>query len=132
MPTLGIFVSSFRDKDQLTASGWWTAFSSSERNEAGRPAVSIMKQEGPLYVISGNVLEGKEVLSTPTAPRPSRRAPTRRARADLGDGIKLTINSDGAYRYTSTAPFTDDNTGRRVYLAVATPPASRWSTIATF
>lgn len=124
MPTLGIFVSSFRDKDQLAVSGWWTAFSSSERNEAGRLAgLDKMKQEGPLYVISGNVLEGKggtvkafgTKAVTPRAYKPD-------AEADLGDGIKLTINSDGSYRYTSTAPFTEDNTSRRIYLAVATPP----------
>lgn len=124
MPTLGIFVSSFRDKDQLTVSGWWTAFSSSERNEAGRlGGLDLMKQEGPLYVISGNVLEGKggavNAFGTKAVAPRAYKAGTE---ADLGDGIKLTINSDGAYRYTSTAPFTDDNTGRRVYLAVATPP----------
>ncbi len=124
MPTLGIFVSSFRDKDQLTVSGWWTAFSSSERNEAGRlGGLDAMKQEGPLYVISGNVLEGKggavNAFGTKAVAPRAYKAGTE---ADLGDGIKLTINSDGAYRYTSTAPFTDDNTGRRVYLAVATPP----------
>ena len=124
MPTLGIFVSSFRDKDQLTVSGWWTAFSSSERNEAGRlGGLDLMKQEGPLYVISGNVLEGKggavNAFGTKAVAPRAYKAGTE---VDLGDGIKLTINSDGAYRYTSTAPFTDDNTGRRVYLAVATPP----------
>ena len=124
MPTLGIFVSSFRDKDQLTVSGWWTAFSSSERNEAGRlGGLDLMKQEGPLYVISGNVLEGKggavNAFGTKAVAPRAYKAGTE---ADLGDGIKLTINSDGAYRYTSTAPFTEDNTGRRVYLAVATPP----------
>lgn len=124
MPTLGIFVSSFRDKDQLTVSGWWTAFSSSERNEAGRlGGLDLMKQEGPIYVISGNVLEGKggavNAFGTKAVAPRAYKAGTE---ADLGDGIKLTINSDGAYRYTSAAPFTDDNTGRRVYLAVATPP----------
>ncbi len=124
MPTLGIFVSSFRDKDQLTVSGWWTAFSSSERNEAGRlGGLDAMKQDGPLYVISGNVLEGKggavNAFGTKAVAPRAYKAGTE---ADLGDGIKLTINSDGAYRYTSAAPFTDDNTGRRVYLAVATPP----------
>ncbi len=29
IPTLGILVSSLRDKDQIIASGWWNAFSSS-------------------------------------------------------------------------------------------------------
>ncbi|MET3613945.1 alpha-glucoside transport system permease protein [Rhizobium aquaticum] len=124
MPTLGIFVSSFRDKDQLTVSGWWTAFSSSERNEPGRLAgLDKMKQEGPLYVISGNVLEGRggavNAFGTKAVAPRAYKAGTE---ADLGDGIKLAINSDGTYRYTSTAPFTEDNTGRRVYLAVATPP----------
>jgi len=124
MPTLGIFVSSFRDKDQLAVSGWWTAFSSSERNGAGRlGGLDLMKQEGPLYVIAGNVLDGKggqvNAFGTKAVAPRAYKAGTE---ADLGDGTKLTINSDGAYRYTSTAPFTEDNTGRRVYLAVATPP----------
>ncbi|HZG30684.1 MAG TPA: carbohydrate ABC transporter permease [Ensifer sp.] len=124
MPTLGIFVSSFRDKDQLTVSGWWTAFSSSERNEAGRlGGLDLMKQEGPLYVIAGNVLEGKggtvKAFGTRAVAPRAYKAGTE---ADLDDGIKLTINSDGSYRYTSTAPFTEDNTDRRIYLAVATPP----------
>lgn len=124
LPTFGILVSSFRDKDQLAVSGWWTAFSSAERNEAGRlGGLDLMKQEGPLYVISGNVLAGKagEINAFGTkavAPRAYKAG----TEADLGDGIKLIVNGDGSYRYTSSAPFTEDNTGRRVYLAVATPP----------
>ena len=124
MPTLGILVSSFRDKNQLAVSGWWTAFSSAERNEASRlGGLDLMKQDGPLYVISGNVLDGKPgsiVAFGVKAVAP--RAYDAGTEADLGDGIKLTINKDGSYRYTNTVAFTEDDTDRRVYLAVATPP----------
>jgi alpha-glucoside transport system permease protein len=124
MPTLGILVSSFRDKDQLAVSGWWTAFSSAERNEAGRLAgLDKMAKDGPLYVIAGNVLDGKSgsivafgvKAIAPTAYKAG-------TEAELDDGIKLTINTDGSYRYTNAVPFTEDNAGRRVYLAVATAP----------
>lgn len=58
LPTLGILVSSLRDKDQITVSGWWTAFSSSEQTAAVRLAdASVQKQDGSRYVISGNVFE---------------------------------------------------------------------------
>ena len=41
IPTLGILVSSLRDKDQIIASGWWNSFASSSQTEAGRlPAAS--------------------------------------------------------------------------------------------
>ena len=121
MPTLGIFVSSFRDKNQLAVSGWWTAFSSAEAGRLGD--LDKMVQDGSVYVISGNVLDGKpgKVVAygvKSIAPR----AFTAGNEADMGDGLKLTINADGSYRYTSPQPFTQDNTGRRVYLAVATPP----------
>ena len=124
MPTLGILVSSFRDKDQLAVSGWWTAFSSAERNEAGRLGdLSAMKQDGNLYVIDGNLLEGKAGTVNAYGVRSvAPRAYEAGSEANLGDGLKLLVNKDGSYRYSSTSPFTEDNTGRRVYLAVATPP----------
>ncbi len=58
IPTLGILVTSIRDKGQITTSGWWTAFSSSSQTSAGRLGdPSTARQEGPNYVITGSVFE---------------------------------------------------------------------------
>ncbi len=60
IPTLGIFVSALRDKDQIVVSGWWTAFVGSTQTAAVRLGTpDQQKQEGTTYVISGNVLEGQ-------------------------------------------------------------------------
>ena len=36
IPTVGLFVSSLRDKDQLAITGWWTALSNTEISEFRR------------------------------------------------------------------------------------------------
>ena len=36
IPTVGLFVSSLRDKDQLAITGWWTALSTTEMSEFRR------------------------------------------------------------------------------------------------
>jgi len=56
IPTAGLFISSIRDKDQLSVSGWWTALSASEQRLVTR--IEIPKDqtmENGVYVIRGNV-----------------------------------------------------------------------------
>src|SRR5215510_7150211 len=59
IPTLGIFVTALRDKDQIAVSGWWTAFSGSSRTIAVRLAgPDKATQDGANFVIAGNVFDG--------------------------------------------------------------------------
>ncbi|NLS02424.1 carbohydrate ABC transporter permease [Rhizobium sp. P32RR-XVIII] len=125
IPTLGIFVSAVRDKNQIVVSGWWTAFAGSTRTVAGRVGTADQqKQEGPVYVISGNLLEGQEGrLLTAFGTRIQQPSAYKAGEtADLGESLSLQVNEDGTYRFVKSAPFTDDDAGRRVYLAVLTPP----------
>ena len=58
VPTVGLFVSSFRDKDQLAITGWWTALSTTERNEFRRTGTKDDQvQLGEIYIISGKFCE---------------------------------------------------------------------------
>jgi alpha-glucoside transport system permease protein len=125
VPTLGIFVSALRDKDQITVSGWWTAFAGSSQMSAARLGGADKQQpDGANFVISGSVFgngAGGTVRSFGVrvqAPSAYEAGTT----ADLGDGLSLQVNSDGSYRFAKNARFTDDDAGRRVYVSVATPP----------
>lgn len=124
VPTLGILVTSLRDKDQITVSGWWTAFSSSEQTEAIRlGSAADQKQNGNRYVIRGSVFgEGKggavasfgTRIQEPTAFEAGQSA-------DIGDGETLLVQPDGSYELSKPTAF-DGTRGKRVYISVETPP----------
>ena len=124
VPTLGILVTSIRDRDQITTSGWWTAFSSSSQTAAVRLAEpSAQRQEGASHVISGNVFEeGAPGTVKAFGVRVQEPAAYQAGEtADLGDGETLTVNEDGSYVHSSAMPF-EGSRGQRVYLTIATPP----------
>ena len=56
IPTLGILVTSLRDKDQIIASGWWTP-SPARSQTRGRPpsAASAQAEKDGKFVIEGNL-----------------------------------------------------------------------------
>ena len=69
LPTIGLFVSSFRDKDQLALTGWWTALFTAERSEFRRTGIQKDQVErNGKYVITGNLLEpgGKKIQTFST------------------------------------------------------------------
>ncbi|UWM76026.1 carbohydrate ABC transporter permease [Rhizobium sp. WSM4643] len=125
IPTLGIFVSALRDKDQIVVSGWWTAFVGSTQTLAVRLGTADQQQqEGAAFVISGNVLEGQTGRSVRAFGNRVQQPAAFKAgeTADLGDGETLQINSDGSYRYAKNVAFSPDERPRRIYASVSAPP----------
>lgn len=125
VPTLGIFVTALRDKDQITVSGWWTAFVGSSQTTAVRLAgADKQQQDGAGYVISGSVFGDAGSLGKVTAFGVKVQDPAAfkaGVPTDLGDGETLLINTDGGYKYSKTASFGDARP-RRIYVSVASPP----------
>ena len=56
-PSLGLFVSSFRTRDQITVSGWWTAFLATEQIQKLRAADpdDFRRADGDIFTVSGNL-----------------------------------------------------------------------------
>lgn len=55
VPTVGLLVSSFRDREQISESGWWAALFPVEQAYRVSPAADGASPEGDLYVLEGNL-----------------------------------------------------------------------------
>ena len=127
VPTLGILVTSLRDKDQIPTSGWWTALSSAERNlpaqRAGSPKDAV--EEDGKWVLEGNLLEGQGG-GTISAFGISSREPKAFAAGETAttrrDGA-LTVEADGTYRIVYDQQPTASR-GQRIFVTATIPPAA--------
>ncbi|MEN0040162.1 MAG: carbohydrate ABC transporter permease [Pseudomonadota bacterium] len=124
VPTLGILVSSLRDKDQLAISGWWTAASSSERNlpATRAPSPGEAVQDGDVWVLEGNIFDGAD--GRVEAFGISSRAPTAfepGASAELRRGGTLTVAEDGSWRIEYPEA-RDGGRGQRIFVTATEPP----------
>ncbi|PKF80311.1 alpha-glucoside ABC transporter permease [Vibrio sp. vnigr-6D03] len=124
LPTLGLLVSSVRDKDQLAISGWWTAMVTTERNEVvrtGKKGSAI--RDGDQYVIAGNLFEensGRTVDSWGERAKEIDKHQPGEA-VELKNGSVLTVMENGEYRWESNAPFTHKR-GKRIFHVANIPP----------
>ena len=121
IPTFGLLVSSFRDKDQLSSSGWWTALQNSERNNVVRTELPSEQSEvDGQFILDGNALE---TGTTVTAFGYNSRRPTEFTpgeTATLKNGNQLTVMADGQYTLSSDTPM-DGKRGQRIFIRAEEP-----------
>lgn len=124
-PTVGLLVSSVRDKDQLAVSGWWTALFDSERQQASRAGrASDQVQEDGAFVIKGNLLgddPGKQHIVTFGITNADVRTHPAGSTVAMRDGGDITVQTDGSYVWKSATEF-KHTSGPRIYFVVGSPP----------
>jgi alpha-glucoside transport system permease protein len=120
IPTVGLLVSSFRDRDQISATGWWLSPFPVEQNYQAKAPADDAKSDAGVNVITGNVFEsGKGTVSRFGG---KRAAPTEFKAGETAQLTKdrtLTVQSDGSYVYTSPAEIKRDPS---IYYAASSPP----------
>ncbi|MEJ6388884.1 carbohydrate ABC transporter permease [Gymnodinialimonas ulvae] len=128
IPTVGLFVSSFRDRDQISASGWWVAPFAVELSYRTRGDATPVEQDG-MFAIEGNIFTTEEVRDSFASGESSVSAFGLRGRepgafaagteAENRDGGIVRIDPDGSYVYTSPEPI---DGAPRLYFLAETPP----------
>ena len=124
-PSLGLFVSSFRTRDQITVSGWWTALFTTDKIQMLRAADpdDFRRADGDVFTVSGNLFgEGasKKIIYWGTKSRASDVYVPGDV-ADLGDGESITVQANGDYVWRGN----DDQLsgrGQRVFVTTRGPP----------
>ena len=122
VPTVGLLVSSFRDKDQLAITGWWTALSTSERSEFRRTGTKNdqVKQEGE-YIIKGNFLAASgTIIQTFSTSFKNLTEYNSGDTAEFKDGSLFTLHADGEYKWVSNSPFEHER-GKRIFYVAKVP-----------
>ena len=122
---LGLFVSSFRTRDQITVSGWWSAFLATEQIQVLRAddPDDFRRADGEVFTVSGNLF-GKGASKKITLWGTSSRAMDAYVPgevADLGEGESIIVQANGDYVWRGN----DDQLsgrGQRVFVTVRAPP----------
>ncbi len=123
-PTFGLLISSFRDKDHLAISGWWTSLMTTEANEIHRTKGKDgqIKEDG-FFVIRSNLFDnekGKKISSFGiTSKRINEFAIGETV--ILKDKSRITVYENGDYEWMSEKEFKKKR-GKRIFITATSPP----------
>ncbi len=125
IPTVGLLISSFRDRDAISVSGWWTALSSSSQVVMARaPAPDEAVEEDGVWVVRGNVFDGQGGTLSAfgiTSKNPSDTPAGGRVTHKRGHVISVQNNGD----FTVTYPEKPEGArGQRIFVLAETPPSA--------
>ena len=125
IPTFGLFISSLRDKDLLSISGWWTSLTTTEINEIYRmPGMNAQIEEGGYFKIKGNLFEensGKKIQSFGITSKKINEFNVSEV-AVFKDESEVTIDEDGNYEWRSKKEFKKKK-GKRLFTTSLSPPS---------
>tara|TARA_B100001093_G_scaffold335482_1_gene320331 strand:- start:299 stop:1441 length:1143 start_codon:yes stop_codon:yes gene_type:complete len=123
-PTFGLFISSFRDKDHLAISGWWTSLMTTEINEIHRTNGKDKQiEENGYYVIKDNLFDniaGKKISSFGVTSKNINEFNVGDT-AVLKDKSLITVYENGDYEWKSQKEFKKKK-GRRIFTTATSSP----------
>ena len=125
IPTFGLFISSLRDKDLLSISGWWTSLTTTEINEIHRMlGMEHQIQENTYYIIKGSIFEDnsrKKITSFGITSKKINEFSLGEI-AIFKDNSEVTIDENGNYEWKSKTKFTKKK-GKRLFTTSLSPPS---------
>ena len=125
IPTFGLFISSLRDKDLLSISGWWTSLTTTEINEIHRMLGNEHQiQENNYYIIKGSIFEdntGKKITSFGITSKKINEFSLGQI-AIFKDQSEVSIDEGGNYVWKSKNKFTKKK-GKRLFTTSLSPPS---------
>ena len=122
VPTIGLLVSSFRDRDAISQSGWWKAPFATEQNFAVGAEGDFAQQPDGTWTLAGNLF-GEGGSGNVSAFGGSRNAPNEFTPGETGElvrGRMLAVEEDGDYLLTYPE---EPSRNPTIYFGTSVPPS---------
>ena len=123
-PTVGLLVSSVRDKDQLALTGWWTALTPSTLMSATRPGTADKAvQAGDHWEMKGNLFGGPngQTVQTYGATNATIGGTLAGQPLQMKEGGTITVQPNGDFAWTFPQQPTFSG-APRIYYVTGSPP----------